>query len=128
MAFFSRFSNNPYLTGYIIRQFINCGKRNCHCYKDGKKHEVFRLKYREYDFAKVRPVKQKIKHIRRTDIASIQFKLSAHKGWFILYSYGDWAIFDIARIYPNLADEAIQAKAYETYGHSKLAHSWLNGI
>lgn len=127
MAFFSRFSNNPYLTGYIIRQFINCGKKNCHCYKDGKKHEVYRLNYREYDLAKIKPVKQKMIHIRKSDVASIQQKLSVCKGWDFLFNH-QWAVFEIAYRYPNLSGEAIQSKAYQDYGHSKQAQRWLNDI
>lgn len=124
MAFLSRFNNDPYLSGYIIRQFINCGKKNCHCYKDGMKHEVYRLRFREY-FLNGTKSKQKVIHIKKANVSAVQYKLAVRKGIDLLLSLGDWAIFEVAHKYPSLVGEAIQIKAYQDYGHSIHAQRWL---
>ena len=124
MAYMSRINNDPFQIGYIVRQFITCGKKNCRCYTRGEKHEVYRLKYREYNLVQ-KTSKQKMLHIKKSEVAEIQRGLSTHKGMFLLMRLGDWAIFQIAAKYPKLEGEKLYIKAYSDYGRSKYTQQWL---
>ena len=48
MAYDWRYLNRPELNGSLIKQYNSCGKKNCHCARDGKGHEANYLVYRVY--------------------------------------------------------------------------------
>ncbi|MBU1088510.1 hypothetical protein KKA02_01345 [Patescibacteria group bacterium] len=47
MWYETRELDQPELTGYIVKEKVRCGKKNCRCFREGVKHEAFYLYYRD---------------------------------------------------------------------------------
>lgn len=78
MISYLRYTTHPFQKGYLIEQGVRCGKKNCRCYTEGKKHTAFYLCWREFD-ADGKLV-QKKKYIRRNRVAEVQKQLASFKG------------------------------------------------
>lgn len=124
MAYPSRFQNNPLNTGFIVRLNKTCGRSNCKCMNSAYRHECFGLKYWYYDQLSGKRY-QKIMHLNKMIVPTVQRVLSIHKGYQLLVNMGDWAIFSIAQKYPTLRRDDLYIKAYAEYGNSHNSQNWL---
>lgn len=122
MWYETREFNNPEWTGYIVKEKVRCGKKNCRCFREGKKHEAFYLYYREYQLDGTRKLRKK--YLRKSQVAGWQEKLSKHKGMLITGCLTEKQLEKLISAYPNLQGEELCAKGYELFGGSKYASKW----
>lgn len=90
MAYDTRLLNDPLLTGYVVREKIKCGKKNCKCYTKSIPHTAYYLHYREYkpiiqdkkrtDYVAIK----KKKYIKKTDVEKIRKEIAMAKAPFII--------------------------------------------
>ena len=89
MAYSTRYLNKSELTGYLVKQFNLCGKKNCRCARDGKGHEANYVYYREYV---LKPgvvtrsglvSKLRKKYIKKSELEEWRRTLASNKSYFI---------------------------------------------
>ena len=124
MWYDSRFSNNPEYTGYIVKEKVRCGKKNCKCYREGKKHEAFYLYWREYQEDCTWKLRKK--YLKKSEISQWQKKIASHKAIFICGKLKGWQAHRIADEYPKIeSQKEYMLKAFELFNGSRNAKKWL---
>jgi hypothetical protein len=86
-----RYLNKPENTGYLVKQYNSCGKKNCRCARDGKGHEANYVYYRVYVLKPEAGTgngfvhKLKKMYIKKRDLAKWERKIALAKAPFIYY-------------------------------------------
>ena len=105
MALLFRYSDNPLEKGFIVTLFKTCGKANCRCITQGKKHISYALKYWEYDYCS-HTRKQKMIYLKKLNVRRVQRILAISIGKQMMFGH-DSIIFDIAQRYPDLSRDEL---------------------
>lgn len=121
MWYDARVLNDPELTGYIVKEKVTCGKKNCKCSR-GEKHEAFYVYWREYMPDGARKLRKL--YIKKSEIRNWQKKLSKHKGMYIISDLSLSQMESLLNKYPGLKDDDLCEKAYLDFGGSKYAREW----
>lgn len=90
MAYEARVLNNPEFTGYLVKQKVKCGKKNCRCYREGKLHVANYVYYRVYfqdhetDNSTGYISKLKKKYIKKSEVSKWHRKLALNKAYKVI--------------------------------------------
>ncbi|KKR51815.1 MAG: hypothetical protein UT89_C0006G0014 [Parcubacteria group bacterium GW2011_GWE1_40_20] len=132
MAYEFRINNDPYLAGYVVKEKIHCGKKNCHCYVKNELHTAYYLHYREYE---PNPqlgkrtwysVKKKKKYLKKADVKNVKRKIEIAKGYNV---YGKLSYEILSHLLEKYKKkETLLPACYQTYlkviwGHSKTTQN-----
>lgn len=129
MAYETRVLNNPKFTGYIVKEKVKCGKKNCKCYREGLKHEANYVYYREYafDYSGKNKLTNKLKkmYIKKSEVEKWNRIIGLSKAPYIITKLDEGRLSFLLKY--DLKQDDLWMKAYELYRVRRDGlNQWVN--